>query len=161
MFLLAKNWWSLLLRGTLSILFGVLTLMWPGLTLGALVTGFGVYAFIDGVVNIVGVVRHSRQHQRWASLLIEGIAGILAGVVTIAWPAITLAVLVTLVAVWAIVTGVLEIVAAIRLRKHMHGEWLLALGGIAFGVLVLAAPLAGALVLPPGSVPTPLSGASS
>lgn len=148
--LIAHNWWSLALRGLLGILVGIFTFVWPGITLESLVLVFGFYAFLDGVFNLAGAWRHSRTHERWGALLFEGIIGIGAGIVTFAWPAITAFTLVIMIAVWAIVTGTFEIAAAFRLRKHISGEWLLGLLGvisIAFGVLVIAAPLAGALVL--------------
>jgi uncharacterized membrane protein HdeD (DUF308 family) len=147
---LAKNWWSLVVRGLIAILWGILTLAWPGITVGALVILFGAYALIDGIVNIAGALRASKTHERWGVLVIEGLVGIAAALVTFAWPAITAIVLVYVVAAWAIVTGVFEIMAAIRLRKHISGEWLLALAGVAsivFGVLLMAAPLVGALVI--------------
>jgi uncharacterized membrane protein HdeD (DUF308 family) len=147
---LANNWWSLVIRGVIAILLGILTLAWPGITVGALVILFGAYAFIDGIVNIAGAWRASKAHERWGVLVIEGIVGIAAGLVTFAWPAITAIVLVYVIAAWAIVTGIFEIMAAIRLRKHISGEWLLALAGVAsivFGVLLMAAPVVGALVI--------------
>lgn len=148
--LLAKNWWSLVIRGLVAILLGILTLAWPGITVGALVILFAAYAFIDGIVNIAGAWRASQAHERWGVLVIEGLVGIAAGLLTFAWPAITTIVLVYLIAAWAIVTGIFEIMAAIRLRKHISGEWLLALAGVAsivFGVLLMAAPIVGALVI--------------
>jgi uncharacterized membrane protein HdeD (DUF308 family) len=147
---LAKNWWSLTLRGVVGIFLGILTFVWPGITLTALVLLFGAYALVDGVISIVGAVRAVESHERWGVLLIEGIVGILAAAVTVIWPPITALALVYVIAAWAIVTGVAEIVAAVRLRKHISGEWLLALSGIlsvVFGILLVLAPLAGALVL--------------
>ncbi|MGI9073413.1 MAG: HdeD family acid-resistance protein [Bryobacteraceae bacterium] len=147
---LANNWWSLVIRGLIAIVLGILTLLWPGITVGALVILFGAYAFIDGIVNIAGVGRASKTHERWGVLVIEGVIGIAAALVTFAWPAITAIVLVYVIAAWAIVTGIFEILAALRLRKHISGEWLLALAGVAsivFGVLLIAAPLVGALVI--------------
>ncbi|MFL6351052.1 MAG: HdeD family acid-resistance protein [Bryobacteraceae bacterium] len=147
---LANNWWSLVIRGLIAILLGILTLARPGITVGALVILFGAYAFIDGVVNIAGAWRASKAHERWGVLVIEGVVGILAGIVTFAWPAITAIVLIYVIAAWAIVTGIFEIMAAVRLRKHISGEWLLALAGVAsvvFGILLMAAPLIGALVI--------------
>ena len=147
---LAHNWWSLVLRGVIAILLGLVTFAWPGITLGALVLLFGAYALIDGIISIIGAVRASAAHERWGALLIEGIAGIAAGIITAVWPSITAFALVCVIAAWAIVTGILEIIAAVELRKYIRGEWLLAVSGVAsvlFGALMLAAPLAGALVI--------------
>jgi uncharacterized membrane protein HdeD (DUF308 family) len=147
---IAKNWWALVIRGLFGIGLGVVTFVWPGITLASLVILFGAYALVDGVFAIVAAVRAMEAHDRWGALVIEGIAGIVAGVLTVAWPAITALWLIYIVAAWAIITGVFEIVAAIKLRKHVQGEWLLALTGVAsliFGVLIMAAPLAGALVI--------------
>jgi uncharacterized membrane protein HdeD (DUF308 family) len=148
--LLASSWWSLVLRGAVGILVGLITFVWPGITLASLVILFGAYAFVDGVLGFWGAIRASRAHERWVALLIEGVIGVLAGIVTLAWPAITALALVYVIAAWAIVTGVFEIMAAVQLRKHIAGEWLLVLGGvasIAFGILVMAVPMAGALVI--------------
>jgi uncharacterized membrane protein HdeD (DUF308 family) len=145
-----NNWWSPVIRGLIAILLGIITLAWPGITLSALVLLFGAYALIDGIVCIVGAWRAARAHERWGVLVLEGIAGIIAAVVTVAWPGITALALVFIVAAWAIVTGIFEIAAAVRLRRYIKGEWLLVLGGIAsvvFGVLLAVSPLVGALVL--------------
>ena len=111
---------------------------------------FAGYALVDGGMSIAGAVRAAGSHEKWGSLLFEGIVGIAAALITVFWPAITALSLVFVVAAWAIVSGIAEIVTAVRLRKYISGEWLLALSGIAsvlFGVLVAAVPLAGALVL--------------
>jgi uncharacterized membrane protein HdeD (DUF308 family) len=147
---LITNWWSLVLRGILGVLLGVVTFAWPGITLAGLVILFGAYALLDGIMSLVGAVRSAQSHERWGVQVLEGIIGIGAAVVTIFWPAITILALVYVIGAWAIVTGVLEIAAAIRLRQHIRGEWLLALGGIAsivFGFLIMMAPIAGALVV--------------
>lgn len=147
---LVNNWWSPVIRGLVAILLGIIALAWPGITLGALVLLFGAYAFIDGIFSIVGAWRAVKSHERWGALVFEGVAGIIAAVVTIAWPAITALALVYVIAAWAIVTGIFEIAAAIRLRKYIKGEWLLILGGVAsvvFGILLAASPLLGALVI--------------
>jgi uncharacterized membrane protein HdeD (DUF308 family) len=147
---LATNWWALVIRGLAAVLLGVLALAWPGITLVALVFLFAGYSLVDGVASLVGAVRAMEHHDRWGVLVLEGIVGIAAAVVTLAWPAITAIALVYVIAAWAIITGVLEIAAAIRLRRHISGEWLLILGGIAslaFGILLMIAPLAGALVI--------------
>ena len=147
---LVNNWWSPVIRGLVAILLGIITLAWPGITLGALVLLFGAYALIDGIVSILGAWRAARAHERWGVLVLEGVTGIIAAVITLAWPAITALALVFVIAAWAIVTGIFEIVAAIRLRKYIKREWLLILGGIAsvvFGILLAISPLMGALVL--------------
>jgi len=147
---LATNWWALALRGVVAILLGIFTFLMPGITLGALVLLFGAYALIDGVLNLIAAWRAHEGQQHWWVLVFEGIAGIAAGIMTFLWPAITTVVLVLLIAAWAIVTGVFEIAAAIRLRKVITGEWLLALLGvmsILFGVFIAAAPIAGALAI--------------
>ena len=147
---LARNWWSLVIRGLAGIAFGVITFLWPGITLAALVFLFAAYALIDGVMSIVGAVRAAERHERWGVLVFEGLAGLAACALTVLWPTITVLALVIVIGAWAIVTGVLEIAAAIRLRQYISGEWLLALAGAAsviFGFLILFMPIAGALVV--------------
>jgi uncharacterized membrane protein HdeD (DUF308 family) len=148
--ILARNWWSLVIRGVLAIMLAILTFVWPGITLQAIVLLFGAYALLDGAFSIAGAWHASKAHERWGALLLHGLAGIGAAAITILWPAITAIALVFLIAAWAIVTGVLHIIAAIRLRKYITGEWLLALTGVAsvaFGVLMMTAPVVGALVI--------------
>jgi uncharacterized membrane protein HdeD (DUF308 family) len=147
---LATNWWALALRGVVAILIGIFTFLMPGITLGVLVLLFGAYALVDGVLNLAAAWRAHAGQDHWWVLVFEGIAGIAAGILTFLWPAITTLVLVFLIAGWAIVTGVFEIAAAIRLRKVITGEWVLALLGIMsilFGVFIAAVPLAGALAI--------------
>jgi uncharacterized membrane protein HdeD (DUF308 family) len=146
---LARNWWLFLLRGLAGILFGIITIVAPGISLAALVILFGAYAFADGVLAVVAAVRR-RGQSRWGMLLLEGLVGIGAAAVTLVWPGITAIALLYLIAAWAIVTGILELVAAVRLRKEIKGEWLLALGGVAsivFGTLIVLYPAAGALAV--------------
>jgi uncharacterized membrane protein HdeD (DUF308 family) len=147
---LSRNWWVIALRGVAGILFGIVAFLAPGITIAALVLAFGVYALVDGVLAIVSAIRRRHADERPWWFLFEGIAGILAGVVTLLWPGITALTLLWVIAAWAIVTGVLAIASAIRLRKAISGEWMLALSGIAsivFGVLVMFFPGAGALGL--------------
>lgn len=147
---LVRNWWSLVIRGAVGILMGLLTFLWPGVTLAAMVILFGAYSLVDGVFTLLSAVKAAQAHERWIALVLSGLVGIAAGVVTFGWPAITAVALVFVIAAWAIITGILEIVAALRLRRHIEGEWLLGLIGIAsllFGVLLTIAPLAGALVI--------------
>jgi uncharacterized membrane protein HdeD (DUF308 family) len=146
---LSRNWWAVLLRGLAGILFGIITFFAPAISLAALVLLFGVYALVDGVLAIVTAVRR-RGADRWWLLLLEGLVGIAAGVLTFLWPAITAIALLYVIAAWALVTGAFEIAAAIRLRKAITGEWLLALSGIfsiALGVLLVLFPGPGALAV--------------
>jgi uncharacterized membrane protein HdeD (DUF308 family) len=144
------NWWALALRGIAAIVFAILTFAVPGVTLAVIVILFGAYALVDGIFAIISAVRAARGHRPWGSFLLEGTVGVIIGLVTFFVPAVTLAFLIYLVGAWAIVTGVLEVAAAIRLRRYIAGEWLLALTGvisILFGILVYWAPLAGALAI--------------
>ena len=147
LYLLARRWWALALRGLFAVIFGLLTFFVPGITLISLVLLFGFYAILDGAFDIVSALRVPSHH--WA-LLVEGIVGIIVGVLTIVWPGITAMALLYLIAVWAIVTGVLEIIAGIRLREIITNEWLLILMGVIsvlFGILIIAFPRAGALAI--------------
>jgi uncharacterized membrane protein HdeD (DUF308 family) len=146
---LARNWWALVIRGAAAVLFGVLTFIVPGISLASLVLLFGAYAIVEGVFNIIAAVR-GRGTERWWALLLEGLVSIGAGIVTFAWPGLTALALVYVIAAWAIVTGVFEIVAAVRLRHRITGEgWLIAAGvlSVVFGVLVALFPGAGALTI--------------
>lgn len=147
---LARNWWALALRGLFAIVFGLIALFMPGLTLVALIYLFGAYSLVDGVFGVAAAVRAAESHNRWGWLLVEGIAGIVTGIIAFVVPGITAIVLLYLIAAWALVTGVLELMAAFRLRGHIANEWLLLLGGAAsiiFGVLLILQPGAGALAL--------------
>lgn len=145
---LLDRWWAVALRGALGVLGGLIALLWPEMTFAALVLLFGAYAFADGVFALVGAFARARPGvQRWP-LVLEGILGIGAGLVTVFYPGITAAVLLAAIAAWAIVGGIFEIIEAVRLRKEIRGEWLLALAGalsVVFGVLVVLFPAAGAL----------------
>jgi uncharacterized membrane protein HdeD (DUF308 family) len=147
---LSRNWWMLAVRGAVAVLFGIMAFIWPGLTLWALVFLFGAYVLIDGVFALVSAFTGRDTDDRWWVLLLEGLAGIAAGLIAFIWPGMAAFVLVYLIAAWAIVTGIIEIAAAIRLRKEIEGEWVLALSGLAsiiFGVLMVFWPGAGALAV--------------
>jgi uncharacterized membrane protein HdeD (DUF308 family) len=147
---LGMNWWALALRGVAAIIFAILTFAVPGITLTVIVLLFGAYALIDGILAIISAIQAAHGHRRWGSFLLEGIIGVLAGLITLLVPALTLAFLIYVVAGWAIITGIFEIAAAIRLRRHLAGEWLLGVTGvlsILFGILIFWAPAAGALVI--------------
>jgi uncharacterized membrane protein HdeD (DUF308 family) len=146
---LAENWWAIAVRGVLGILFGILALIFPGATILSFVLVFAAYLLVDGVFAIIAAVRAARRRDRWGLLTFEGIANIAAAVIAVLWPGLTVLAFVVLIAAWAIVTGVLMLGAAFRLNIQ-HGRWWLALSGAAsllFGILVILAPLAGAIVL--------------
>ena len=140
---------TLAVRGIIALLFGVIALMLPGSAFWALVIAFGAYALADGVSALITALkRRNRDGRGW--LAIEGIAGIVAGVLTFLWPITTAVVLIAFVSAWALITGVLKIVLAIRLRREIRGEWLLALNGAAsilLAALIMAAPLPATFVL--------------
>ena len=144
------RWWSFVVRGVVAILFGVLALAMPGTSLLALVLAWGAYTIVDGVFTLMLALQRGRAGERWGWFLVEGIVAIAAGVLTFAWPAITGLVLLIVIAVRAVVAGVAEVVAAIRLRRVIRHEWLLAASGVlsvAFGLLLLVYPGAGALAV--------------
>jgi uncharacterized membrane protein HdeD (DUF308 family) len=147
---LAKNWWALLLRGLASIVFGVLAFAWPGITILSLVILYGAYALVDGVFALYAAISgNGGAGSRWW-LAIVGIAGILAGLYAFFLPGPAALILLTLIAAWAIVSGVFEIVGAIRLRKEIDNEWMLILHGllsVLFGVVLFAMPGAGAVAM--------------
>ncbi|HYY89063.1 MAG TPA: HdeD family acid-resistance protein [Chloroflexota bacterium] len=145
---LARHWWLVALRGLLAVVFGLLAFAWPGMTLVVLIVLFGAYAVVDGVLGILAALRGDTDHR--LAMLLEGVVSVVAGVVAFVWPGLTALVLAYIIAFWAILTGVLEIVAAVRLRRVIHNEWALLVGGalsVLFGVVVAAAPGAGALAL--------------
>lgn len=148
--ILQHNWWALAIRGIAAIIFGLIALAAPGITIAVLVIWFGAYALVDGIFSIIAAWRAPDGRARWGSLLFEGIAGIVAGILTFLWPGVTAAVLIFILAAWAIITGVLEIVAAVRLRRVIAGEWaLIAMGvlSILLGFVLIAAPIAGAIAI--------------
>jgi uncharacterized membrane protein HdeD (DUF308 family) len=138
----------LLIRGLLGLAVGVIAIAWPGITLAVLVGIFAAYAILDGITNVFVGMRKSPQRGRSWAQIVQGLFGIAAGVLTMLWPAITALALVWFIGAWAVVTGALEIAAAIRLRRVISGEWMLILSGtlsIVFGILVFAFPAAGAV----------------
>lgn len=148
--ILVLNWWALAIRGLLAIAFGILTFVWPGVTLTFLALLFGAYVLLDGIFSLVSAFRGGQGRQRWWMLLIEGLLGIAAGAVAFLFTPVTIVALVYLIAAWAIVTGIFEIAAAIGIRRHLPGEWLLLLMGfvsVLLGVLLIGAPLAGAVII--------------
>jgi uncharacterized membrane protein HdeD (DUF308 family) len=147
---LAKNWWVFVLRGVLAILFGLGTLVMPGITLAALILLYAIYALGDGIVAAIAAFTQRRQGEAfpWSVLLI-GLVSIAAGVVTFMYPGLTALILLYLIAGWCIVRGIFEIIVAVHLRKEIQREgWLIASGVISvlFGLFLFARPGAGALV---------------
>jgi uncharacterized membrane protein HdeD (DUF308 family) len=148
--ILVNNWNLLVVRGILAVLFGIATLLMPGITLVVLVVMFGAYALVDGIVTSVMAIRDRKEHSNWWLWLLLGLVSIAAGVVTFVYPGITAISLFYVIVAWAITSGVLEVILAIELRKAIQGEWLLVLDGIlsvAFGILLVAQPAAGALAV--------------
>jgi uncharacterized membrane protein HdeD (DUF308 family) len=148
--LLARYWWAIVLRGVVALVLGLMAFVWPGLTLAALVLLFGAYALCDGVAAIILGITEYGNRDRWWATLVGGVVSIAAGLITLFRPGVTAMVLLFVIAAWAIVRGVFDIMAAIRLRHVIDGEWLLALSGglsIGFGLLLIAFPGAGALAV--------------
>jgi uncharacterized membrane protein HdeD (DUF308 family) len=149
--LLSRFWWTLVLRGVLAVGFGLAALAWPGITLRVLVWLYGFYAVVDGLVALAALlVRGRLASGRRGWLIFEGVVGIAAGLAAFIWPAITALVLLYLIAAWLVVTGLLEVAAAVILRRELRGEWLLALAGIlsvAFGAFLALRPGEGAITL--------------
>ena len=147
---LAANWWMLALRGIAAIAFGIVTLVVPGVSLAALVFLFASYALVDGMLNVVAAFRGQPDDRPWWSLALEGLVSIGAASAAFLMPGVTTVMLVYVVAAWALITGALEIAAAVRLRRQIDGEWRMILGGIAslaFGTLLMLAPAMGALAM--------------
>jgi uncharacterized membrane protein HdeD (DUF308 family) len=147
---LAENWGAVLFRGLAAIAFGLVSLFAPRLSLAALLLAFGVYALVDGIFALVSALRHRGERAPWWMLVLQGIAGVATAVITAIWPGITAIALLYLIAAWAVVTGLFEVVTAIRLRKAIRGEWLLILSGVlsvALGVVLALFPGPGLLAL--------------
>jgi uncharacterized membrane protein HdeD (DUF308 family) len=147
---LAKSWWLLLLRGIAAILFGILAFAWPGLTLVTLVLLYGAFALVDGAISLIAAFTGGAKPVPTWWLVVVGLLGIAAGIITFLWPGITAILLVLFIGAWALVHGIFEIIGAIQLRKEIDNEWMLILGGalsVLFGLIVMIAPGAGALGL--------------
>jgi uncharacterized membrane protein HdeD (DUF308 family) len=147
---IASRWWSPVIRGVAAILFGIVSLAMPGVSLAALVLLWAAYAIIDGGFNIALAVQRGQAGTRWGWFLFEGLVSIAAGLLAVAWPAITAVVLLFVIAAWAVATGISEIFAAFTLRGTVGGAWQLGIAGvlsIVFGALLFAQPGAGALAV--------------
>jgi uncharacterized membrane protein HdeD (DUF308 family) len=146
---LAQNWWAIALRGVFAILFGLIAVFLPGVTLASLVLLFGVYMLVDGIFDIVAGIRAAARHERWGMLVFEGIVDLIAGAIAFVWPLATVLAFVILMAAWAIISGALLLSACFRLHPA-HGRWLMGFGGVVsiiWGLLLFVFPIAGAVVL--------------
>ena len=147
---LGRNWGWIVLRGVAAVLFGILAFALPGITLAALVIVWGAYALADGILSLIAAYRVRDQGKPFWSLVIVGLLGIAAGIVTFIWPGMTALLLLMFIAAWAVVMGIFQIIAAIRLRKEIQNEWLLGLSGVLsvlFGIIMFVQPGAGALAV--------------
>ena len=145
---LTTNWWAMFLRGVVALLFGSVTLAWPGMTLIVLIVFFGAYVLVDGVLAIVAGIRGS-EGRRWL-LLAEGVLSVLAGLIAFFWPGMTALLLLFVISAWAIFTGLLKVVMAIFFRREVENAWLMGLSGVLsvlFGVILAVLPGAGLLNL--------------
>ena len=147
---ISRNWWLYAVRGVVAIILGVVAFAQPEQALQALVLVFGAFALVDGIFAMFAGIAARGYFDRWWAVLLEGVAGVVIGLLTFFWPNITALVLLYFIAAWALITGIFEIVAAIQLRRVITGEWMLILGGllsIIFGILLFVFPGAGAVSL--------------
>lgn len=147
---LARGWWLLLLRGIAAIVFGILSWLQPQVSLAVLIIFFGAYTLVDGALGIWTAFANRSDNEHWWVLLLWGLLGLAVGLLTLFAPGLVAVALLFYIAIWAIATGVLQIIAAIRLRKEISGEWLLGLAGlvsIVFGFVLVAQPGLGLLTL--------------
>jgi uncharacterized membrane protein HdeD (DUF308 family) len=146
---LARHWWAIVLRGVVAVVFGVVALAAPGAVLLSLAFFFGIYLLVDGIIGLVSSARAVMAHGHWGALLAEAVLNILMGLIALFIPAAAVLAFVLLMAAWALVSGGLMLAAAVKLHAS-HGSWWLGLGGVAsliWGVLLVTAPLMGAVVL--------------
>ena len=147
---MADNWWVLLLRGIAAVIFGLLALFWPGLTVYLLLIVFGAYAIFDGIMAVIVAFQRKSEDDGWWAWALDGALSIIIGLMALFWPEATALAFVIWMAAWAVVAGIFRIIAAIRLRKEIEGEWALGLSGllmVIWGVLMALIPAAGLLSL--------------
>ena len=146
---LTRNWWIVALRGLLAIVFGIIAFAWPEITMLSLVLVFAGYSIVDGTLGILLAIRGARRGERWGLLMLTGLLSITAGVLAAVWPGLTVIAFVLIMAFWAVFTGAVVTAVAFDMRVD-HGRWWLGLAGltsIVYGVLLVVAPLLGAVVL--------------
>jgi uncharacterized membrane protein HdeD (DUF308 family) len=147
---LTHNWWAIVLRGVCAVIFGVGTFVWPGITLAVLVLLYGAFLFADGILAVLWAIAGRRPGAFPWGVFLAGLVSVLAGLITLLWPGVTAIALLYVIAAWAIVRGVFEIMAAFHLRREITNEWLLGLNGllsVVLGLLLIVAPGAGALTV--------------
>lgn len=140
------HWWLIVLRGIASVVFGVIAWLWPHLTGLALIVCFGVYTTVDGTAALITGIARLRQRRHAWTFLVEGLVSLGFALAALIWPVLTALTVVTVIGLWAIATGIVEVVAAIQLRKEIQDEWILALSGFAstiFGALIAWQPASG------------------
>ncbi|MDB5596071.1 MAG: hypothetical protein JWM36_3032 [Hyphomicrobiales bacterium] len=146
---LAETWWTLALRGLIAIAFGVMAFVSPGAVMLSVALLFGAYLLIDGAIGIVAAIRAARADKRWWLLLIEALLNVAMGLIALTFPAGAILAFVVVTAVWALMSGGFLLAAAFSLTMA-HGRLWLAIGGlvsIVWGLLLIATPLMGAVVL--------------
>jgi uncharacterized membrane protein HdeD (DUF308 family) len=143
--IITQYWWALLLRGVISLAFGILALAFPRVTIAFAAIVFAAYLILDGVLAIVAGIRAAEAHRRWWPFLLEGLVSLVAGILAFAWPEVTVVVIIALVAVWAILSGLLMVVPAMRLPRGSGRGWLIFSGGVSvlLGLVILIQPAAG------------------
>ena len=147
---LARWWWTYVVRGAIAILFGILAFVAPGFGLVGLVALFAAWAIIDGVGSLIAGIRTRGGDRSWWLEVLEGLVSVAAGAVALLVPDIAARALVLIIGAWAVLTGIIEIVLAVRLRRVIEGEVWMALGGVAsivFGAVLVIFPATGALSL--------------
>jgi uncharacterized membrane protein HdeD (DUF308 family) len=140
-----KHWWQVAMRGLIALLFGIMLLAWPGVSLFIFAILFGAFAFVDGIFTLVAAVNYKAGAGQRAWLFVRGILGIIVGIITFSWPAITELALVLLIGAWALVTGIMELNFAFRAVRETGAKWLFAVSGILsiiLGILLLVSPIA-------------------
>jgi uncharacterized membrane protein HdeD (DUF308 family) len=139
-----RSWWSLMIRGVLAVIFGMLALFAPAKTLDFLIVLFGIFVLVVGLVATLGAIMHRKESENWWLILIPGVAGIVIGIISMAMPAFTQTVIIYLIAIWALVSGIGQLYSAMKLRRDVEGEWMPILIGvisIVLAVLLFARPL--------------------
>ncbi|HEX3722441.1 MAG TPA: HdeD family acid-resistance protein [Nitrolancea sp.] len=147
---LRRNWWMLTLRGVIAVIFGILAIVWPGLTVLTLIIFFGAFAIVDGIFAIGTAIWRAEHRMEWWSLLVEGVLGIVIGLIAFIWPGLTALGLLYVIGAWAVITGVVQVASAIRLRAAIPNEWFLILTGvlsILWGLILFIFPGTGAIAL--------------